>query len=50
MRSTPVSSMPATPVIRVRATGSLDVSAMMMVMAKMAMAILNLCGRCSPFG
>ncbi|MNV58347.1 hypothetical protein D3C71_1507140 [compost metagenome] len=50
MRSTPVSSMPATPVSRVSATGRCEVSAMMMVMAKIAIAILNLCGRCSPFG
>ena len=50
MRSTPVSSMPATPVISVSATGSLLVSAIRMVSAKIAMAILNLCGRCSPVG
>ena len=50
MRSTPVNSMPATPVIRVSETGSLEVNAMRMVMAKMVIAILNLCGRCSPLG
>ena len=50
IRSTPVSSIPATPVIRVSATGRRENSAIRMVSAKMLIAILNLCGRCSPLG
>ena len=42
--------MPATPVISASEAGIFEDSAISMVIAKIAIAILNLCGRCSAFG
>ena len=42
--------MPATPVISATEVGMREDSASSMVTAKIVIAILNLCGRCSPLG
>ena len=50
MCSTPAISMPATPVISAIDTGRREDSASSIDTAKIAIAILSLCGRCSPLG
>ena len=50
MLITPATSMPATPVISAIGTGIFELSASSIEIAKIAIAILNLCGRCSSFG